>query len=140
MGLRITRVFRDINHALFVDDSLFLGGGSSDSASRFNLDLDRYCTDSGSEFNTGKCHIYVWNLSGINLRTITRIFGFKCSMKWVSFKYLGLPIFQGSPTGRDWIPLLDKFKCNMKAWGTLWLNFPGNFVLIRSVLKIVPIF
>ena len=115
MGLRIARGVRDINHALFADDSILLGGASSSSASCFKLDLHRYCLNYGSELNTGKCFIYAWNLTGLELSTITRIFGFKGSMKLGSFKYLGLPIFQGFLIGRDWYPLLDKFKLKMQA-------------------------
>ena len=130
MDLRITRGFKDINHALFTDESILLGGASSISTSRFKLDMDCYCLDSASELNTGKCFIYSWNLSGLELSTITKIFGFKGSTKWVSFKYLGLSIFQGCPIGRDWYPLLDKFKLKMQAWGTSWLNLAGKTVLI----------
>ena len=140
MGLRTARGVRDIDHALFIDDSILLGGASSSSASRFELELDRYCLDSGSVLNTRKCFIYAWNLSGLELSMITRIFGFKFSMKWVSFKYLGLPIFQGFPIGRDWCPLLEKFKLKIQAWGTSWLNLAGKTVLIKSFLNNLPIF
>ena len=57
MGLRIARGVRDINHALFANESILLEGAFAISASRFKLELDRYCLDSGSELNTSKCFI-----------------------------------------------------------------------------------
>lgn len=57
VGLCIARGVKNINHALFVDDTLLLGAASLLIASRFKGVLDEFCMISGSSLNNGKCHI-----------------------------------------------------------------------------------
>eukprot|EP00253_Pinus_taeda_P027629 PITA_27629 len=78
-GLCIARGVKNINHALFVDDTLYM-------ASRFKRALDEFCMVSGSSLNNGKCHIYCWNTTSSLLNSISRNFGFAASSNWTSFK------------------------------------------------------
>ena len=79
MGLNIARGVKNINHALFADDSLLLGAASVLSASRFKDVLDDYCDEMGSKLNKGKCHIYCWNILANTLSAISRCLGFAAS-------------------------------------------------------------
>ena len=74
------------------------------------------------------------------MTSIAICWGFASSNQWTSFKYLGLPIFKKNPSGKDWIPLIDKFKNKLQAWGLSWLNIAGKTVLIKSVLNNLPIY
>ena len=56
VGLSIARGVKNINHALFADDTLLLGAATPLSASRFKKVLDEFCEVSGSILNNGKCH------------------------------------------------------------------------------------
>lgn len=58
MDLRIAGGVKDINHTLFIDDSLLLGASSTYSTSKFREVLDDFCGISGSKLNEGKCHFY----------------------------------------------------------------------------------
>jgi ribonuclease HI/exonuclease III len=140
MGLNIARGVKNINHALFADDSLLLGATNLLSASRFKGVLDDYCDATGSILNKGKCHIYCWNVPVSTLNAISRCLGFAASSNWSSFKYLGLPIFQKAAFSRDWLPLLENFKLKIQAWGFSWLNHAGKTMLIKVVLSSLPIF
>jgi len=53
-GIRMARGTKDINHALFADDTILLGGASRIIARRFKLEMNRYCNASGSKINLGK--------------------------------------------------------------------------------------
>ena len=110
LGLNIARGVKNINYALFADNTLLLGVASLHSASKFKEVLNDYCDTIGRKLNKGKCHIYSWNISFRILSAISRCLDFVGSVNWTSFKYLGLPIFQKSAFSRDWIPLIDKFK------------------------------
>ena len=110
LGLNIARGAKNINHALFVDDSLLLGATSLLSATKFKEVLDDYCDATSIKLNKGKCYIYCWNISIYILSAISRCLDFVGSANWTSFKYPGLPIFQKSAFSRDWLPLIDKFK------------------------------
>jgi len=50
----MARGTKDINHALFADDTILLGGASRIIARRFKLEMNRYCNASGSKINLGK--------------------------------------------------------------------------------------
>jgi len=139
-GLRIARGIKNINHALFADDTLLLGPASVPSATKFKEVLDEFSEASGSVVNKSKSHIYSWNTSPRLLSAISRCLGFEASSTWSTFKYLGLPISQKRPTSKDWLPQLEKFKAKIQAWGFSWLNVAGKTVLIKSVLNSLPLF
>ena len=110
------------------------------SASRFKDVLDDYCVATGNILNIGKCHIYCWNILANTLSAISRCLGFAASSNWSLFKYLGLPIFHKIAFSRDWLPLLEKFKLKIQAWGFSWLNLAGKSMLIKAVPSSLPIF
>ena len=62
-----------INHALFADDSIFLGIASPQIARNFQNPLDLFLQTSGSSANKAKCQIYSWNCPATNLRSISQI-------------------------------------------------------------------
>lgn len=109
------------------------------SASKFKEVLDEYCKISSSALNDSKCHIYSWNIPISTTRHIARCLGFAISVSWSLFKYLGLPIFYSRALGKDWLPLLDKSKQKLQAWGSSWLNLAGKTILIKSVLSSLPL-
>jgi hypothetical protein len=53
---------------------------------------------------------------------------------------LGIPIFKETPKLVHWLPLLDKMKLCIQAWGATWLNLAGKVVLLKSVLTSLPIY
>eukprot|EP00253_Pinus_taeda_P001756 PITA_01756 len=116
------------------------GVASVRSALKLKEVLDDYSEATGSCLNKGKCKVFCWNIFASILSAITRILGFSASLSWSSFTYLGLPIFRKLAYNRDWIPLLDKFKAKIQAWGFSWLNLAGKSVLIKSFLSSLPIF
>jgi hypothetical protein len=60
-GLRITKDLKPINHALFADNSLMLGGASNKVASAFKGTLQAYCKVSGALISERKSVVYSWN-------------------------------------------------------------------------------
>ena len=60
MGIKIARGVDPINHALFVDDSLLLGGASMKIVRAFNEILQKYCQISGAMINNNKkCSLWL---------------------------------------------------------------------------------
>lgn len=103
-GLCIARGVKNINHALFANDTLLLGTTSFSSTSKFKAVLDEFSEASSSVVNKNKCHIFSWNTSPRLLSAISRCLGFAASSSWTSFKYLGLPVFHKRPASKDWLP------------------------------------
>lgn len=122
-GLCIARGVKNINHALFTDDTLLLGPATLTFASKFKVVLDDFRKASGSSINKRKFHIYSWNITPKVLSDISRCLG-----------------FSKRPTSKDWLPQLEKFKSKIQAWGYSWLNTAGKSVVIKSVLISLPLF
>ena len=61
-GIRIARGVDPINHGLFVDDTLLLGGASMKIARAFNDILKNLCQISGALINNNKSVVYGWNV------------------------------------------------------------------------------
>jgi hypothetical protein len=70
LGIRLVRELEPINHALFVDDSLLLGGASITIAQTFSIILQSFCRISGALINRKKSAVYGWN---VDQQTIQRI-------------------------------------------------------------------
>eukprot|EP00253_Pinus_taeda_P021837 PITA_21837 len=139
-GLRMVHQVKDINHAQSADDTLLLGGASINFAKSFKKELDSYREVSGSKINFIKSTIYSWNCSVKELSDITRILNKEGSWAWDSFKYLGIPIFRTIPKVAHWLPLLDKIKNRIHAWGASWLNNAGKIILMKAVLSSLPLY
>ena len=62
LGIKIARGVDPINHALFADDSLLLGGATLTIARAFNEILQKFCLISGALINNNKSIVYGWNV------------------------------------------------------------------------------
>eukprot|EP00253_Pinus_taeda_P022123 PITA_22123 len=133
--LRMVHQVKDINHAQFADDTLLLGGASINSIKSFKKELDSYIEVSGSKINFIKSAAYSWNCSVKELSDIARILHMEGSCAWDSFKYLGIPIFRTIPKVAHWLPLLDKIKNRIHAWGSSWPNNAGKIILMKVILS-----
>jgi hypothetical protein len=60
--IRLVRGLESINHILFVDDSLLLGGASIRIAQTFSNILQSFCKVSGALINKNKSAVYGWNV------------------------------------------------------------------------------
>eukprot|EP00253_Pinus_taeda_P027254 PITA_27254 len=139
-GLKTTTGTEPSNHALFVDDSLLLGGASTRIARAFDKVLRSYCRVTGAAVNNNKSEVYSWNINQQELAGITSILGFKGNTEWDRFTYLGLPIISGINKRALWSGIISKMKKKIAAWGGHWLTKGGKVVLIKSVLSAYPIF
>lgn len=109
-GLKPSEVSTPLNHALFADDSLLLGGVSTRIAKAFDNVLKSYCRVTGALINESKSEIFSWNAEQQEITNISRILGFKGQAKWDSFRYLGLPISSGANKRCFWTHIISKIK------------------------------
>jgi len=91
-GISIVRGIKGINHSLFADDTLLIGGASSLMARRFKQTLDLFLLVSGGKLNNNKCKIYTWNVPRQIIQRISSILDIPAQMNWSHFMYLGLPL------------------------------------------------
>ena len=90
--------------------------------------------------NFQKSKIFTWNCSQREMLDITRVLEMEGTMSFESLKYLGIPIFNFVPRVAHWLPMLDKLKLCIQAWGATWLNLAGKVVLLKSVLTSLPLY
>ena len=62
LGIKAARGVDPINHALFANDSLLLGGASLNIAQAFNEILQNLCLTLGALINKSKSVVYGWNV------------------------------------------------------------------------------
>eukprot|EP00253_Pinus_taeda_P003539 PITA_03539 len=139
-GIDIVRGAKGINHSLFADDTLLIGGASSLMARRFKEVLDTFLQASGGKLNNSKCMIYTWNVPRHITQRISRIMEIPAQGNWSSFKYLGLPLAKENVKSQIWTKSIENMRSKLQSWGMHWLNLAGRSILIKSVLSALPIY
>ena len=139
-GIRIVPKVKDVNQAQFADDTLLLGAANLNTTRNFKTELEYFRNNSGSEINFHKSKVYGWNCSPREMLELSRILEMEGITIWDTFTYLGIPIFKAASRVVHWLPLLDKLKNKIHAWGATWLNKAGKVILMNSVLTSLPIY
>eukprot|EP00253_Pinus_taeda_P001792 PITA_01792 len=139
-GIDIVRGAKGINHSLFADDTLLIGGASSLMARRFKETLDLFLQASGGKLSNNKCMIYTWNVPRHITQRISLIMEIPAQGNWSHFKYLGLPLAKDSIKSEIWVKLIEKLRGKLQSWGMYWLNLAGRTILIKAVLSALPIY
>lgn len=88
-GLIIAKGVKTINHSLFADDTLLLGGASTIIARRLKKILDEFLQVSGGLLNNTKCRIYGWNTPPRIMQRISQIMEIPTQEKMESLLLLG---------------------------------------------------
>eukprot|EP00253_Pinus_taeda_P008659 PITA_08659 len=140
MGISIERGIKEINHSLFADDTLLIGGASSLMARRFKRVLDAFLQVSGGKLNNRKCKIYTWNVPYQIQQSISQILDIPLQRNWSSFSYLGLPLAKEHIKVEVWTKHIEKMRSLLQSWGVSWLNLAGRTILIKAVLSGLPIY
>jgi hypothetical protein len=91
LGFRIVKGIDPVNHALFADDSLMLGGASPRIANSFKTYSSKICSISGALISERKSVVYGWNTEQHTIEKIASDLGFAGYADWDKIKYLGLP-------------------------------------------------
>eukprot|EP00253_Pinus_taeda_P036029 PITA_36029 len=139
-GIRIEKGIEPVNHALFANDSLLLGGGSSRIANNFKTIIQKFCIITGALVSEKKSMVYGWNTDHHSIGKIAEYLGYTGHAEWEKIKYLGLPISLGSNRNPLWEEVISKFKKKTAAWGGFWLSTGGKLTLIKIVLSALPTF
>jgi len=139
-GICIERGTKEINHSLFADDTLLIGGASSLMAKRFKKVLDAFLAVSGGQLNNRKCKIYTWNVPALIQQRISLILDIPVQRNWSFFNYLGLPLVKEKVKAEIWVKHIEKMRSLLQSWGVAWLNLAGRSILIKSILSALPIY
>ena len=92
-----------INHALFADDTLLLGGASLKMERVFSEIMQQFCIISGVLINNRKSVVIKWNVDQSKVASISQILGFEGYASWDKVKYLGLPLTLGQNNPSLWL-------------------------------------
>eukprot|EP00253_Pinus_taeda_P025799 PITA_25799 len=139
-GVDTVRGTKGINHSLFADDTLLIGGASSLMARRFKSILDLFLQASGGKLNNSKCMVYTWNVPRFIAQRISMIMEIPTQSNWSHFMYLGLPLAKEAINTEVWVKLVEKLRGKMQSWGVYWLNLAGRTTLIKAILSALPIY
>lgn len=120
-----------INHALFTNDSILMGGTSIKIARAFNGAIQSFCRVSRAMVNKRKSSVYGWAVDQQTILRIAQALGFTGYVSWEKFKYLGLPLTLGIIKAPHWIKIISKIKAKMNAWGGQWLTTAEKLTLVE---------
>ena len=95
LGIKSASGVYSINHTLFVDDMLLLGGALLRMARVFKEIMQYFCIISGDLINNQMSVVYGWNTYHSTIANISQILGFDVYDTWDKVKYLGLPLILG---------------------------------------------
>ena len=129
-----------INHALFANDSLLLGGASLRMERDFKEILQKFCLISGALINNRKSAVYFYNTYHSTIVNISQILDFVGYDTWDKIKYLSLPLTLGQNNPSLWLEIISKIKAKIASWGGQWLMKAGNLIMIESILSSLPIY
>ena len=129
-----------INHALFGDDTLLLGGASLKMVRAFSQIMHQFCIISGELINKSKSVMFGWNVDQSKFTKISQILGFEGYVIWDKVKYLGLPLTLGQNNPSLWLEIISKIKAKIVSSGGHWLKKAGKLILIKPVLLALPIY
>lgn len=94
--IRVILKTTPINHALFADDSILLGGASIKIERAFNRVIQSFCRVSGAKVNNRKSAVYGRVVDQQSILRISQALRFTGYVSWDKFKYLGLPLTLGT--------------------------------------------
>lgn len=139
-GISIERGIKEINHSLFADDTLLIGGASSLMEKRFKKILDAFLAASGGKLNNKKCKIYTWNASFQIMQRISLILDIPVQRNRSHFSYLGLALAKETIKSEIWVKHIEKMRGLLQSWGLSWINLAGRTTLIKAILSTLPIY
>ena len=139
-GIQIKKGIEPVNHALFANDSLILGGASLRIVNYFKVILQKFCSISRALISEKKSVVYGWNIDQHIIDKIANHLGFAGHDSWKKIKYLFLPLTLGSNRNQLWEEVITKFKKKIVVWGGFWLTTGGMLTLIKFVLLALPTF
>lgn len=116
LGIKAARGVDPINHALFADDSLLLGGALIKITKDFKEIFQHFCLITGALINKRKSVVYGWNVDHPTILRISCILGFPGYDKWEKIKYLGLPLTLGPSPPSLWTEVIIKIKAKITYW------------------------
>ena len=109
-SIRIVKGIEPINHSLFVDNSLLLGGASIMISKSFSRILQDLCSITGALVNKRKSVVYGWNTEHNVIQRIANSLGFLGYASWDKIKYLGLPLTLGPNRASLWNDVMNKLR------------------------------
>ena len=139
-SIMIVKGTEPINHSLFVDDSLLLGGASIMITKAFSQILQDFCSITGALINKRKSAMYGWNTEQNDIQRIANYLGFSGYTSWDKIKYLGLPLTLGPNGASLWNDVLNKLRTKTRAWGGQWLAKACKLMLVKAMISSLSVY
>eukprot|EP00253_Pinus_taeda_P033746 PITA_33746 len=137
-GLRLWGNELPITHQQFVDDIMLFGEPTVREVRNLKKALDLFAEASGMEINKEKSCTFIFNTLETVKRHMIRMLGFKQGE--LPTKYLGNVLDYNSKILKNWHGFLQKLKNRVANWTFRILNIARRIVLVKSVLKEIPIY
>lgn len=126
-----------ISHLFFADDLLLFGEATAGQAAVMESIIRSFCHISGQTLSVSKSQVYMsknvpmhFQPAAFHSMGLTRTTDLGI--------YLGMPLLTGRSSRQTYATLLDKIHAKLGAWKSKTLSQAARYVLIRSVLSLIP--
>eukprot|EP00253_Pinus_taeda_P036608 PITA_36608 len=90
------------------------------------------------EINKEKSEVFFFNTSQAAQRFLARTMGYRIGT--FPSKYLGIMLNEHQYRAANWEPLIKKIRNKMENWTFRSLNAPSRLILLKAVLRAIPIY
>ncbi|XP_058099894.1 uncharacterized protein LOC131244277 [Magnolia sinica] len=135
---KLRRDCLQVSHLLYADDTLLFVNGWLQSLRSLSAFLDNYQLSSGQKINRLKSALFCSNkIAASRISAIERSLGIaRCNSTLI---YLGVPLAFGRVKLSSFQPLINKIESWICGWRARCLSQAGRLVLVRHVLRSIPI-
>ncbi|XP_071728713.1 uncharacterized protein [Rutidosis leptorrhynchoides] len=127
-----------LSHLQYTDDTIFIGKWCKRNVSNVMKLLECFERSSGLKVNASKSVLYGIGASNEETEMVASRWG--CSTGTLSFKYLGLPVWQKMNKLNDWKPVVDKIQKRLANWKCRSMSFGGRLTPLKSALSSLPLY
>lgn len=131
-GISLPNYGQTLTHLQYAYDVVFLGEWSSQNAKNLIRILRCYEISSGLKVNISQSNLFVLGVNNLELELLAR--NVQCSMDYLPFVYLGIPVGDTISRASYWSCLISKFQSKLSKWKASTLCFGGRLTLCKSVL------
>lgn len=123
-----------------MNDVILFGEGILDEWTIYKLTLDLFRNSTDMLISDTKSTFLEFGMEDPIIKEIKQFFPFEVKDLNQEFKYLGYYLEPNNYIKQDWMWLVRKVENIINQWCNRWLSLGEKMILVKDVLKIIPVY